>query len=63
MSYEKLLDATISTESAKAWRESGKKAVGTVCCHVPHEIIYAAGISRFASELPAVWIQAVLKHG
>jgi benzoyl-CoA reductase/2-hydroxyglutaryl-CoA dehydratase subunit BcrC/BadD/HgdB len=44
MSYEKLLDATISTESAKAWRESGKKAVGTVCCHVPHEIIYAAGI-------------------
>lgn len=44
MSYEKLFDATISTESAKAWRASGKKAVGTVCCHVPHEIIYAAGI-------------------
>lgn len=44
MSYEKLFDATISTESVKAWRASGKKAVGTVCCHVPYEIIYAAGV-------------------
>lgn len=44
MSYEKLLDASVSTESAQAWRASGKKAVGTVCCHVPYEVIYAAGI-------------------
>lgn len=44
MSYEKLFDATICTESVKAWKASGKKAVGTVCCHVPHEVIYAAGV-------------------
>ena len=44
MSYEKLFDATVNTESAKAWRASGKKAVGTVCCHTPYEVIYAAGV-------------------
>lgn len=44
MSYQKLFDATICEESVKAWKASGKKAVGTVCCHVPYEIIYAAGI-------------------
>lgn len=44
MSYQKLFDATICNESVKAWKASGKKAVGTVCCHVPCEIIYAAGV-------------------
>lgn len=44
MSYQKLFDATINDESVKAWRASGKKAVGTVCCHTPYEIIYAAGV-------------------
>lgn len=44
MSYQKLFDATICDESVKAWKASGKKAVGTVCCHVPYEIIYAAGV-------------------
>lgn len=44
MSYEKLFDATICDQSVKAWKASGKKAVGTVCCHVPYEIIYAAGV-------------------
>ena len=44
MSYQNLFDATINSESVKAWKASGKKAVGTVCCHVPYEVIYAAGI-------------------
>lgn len=44
MSYQKLFDATISNDSVKAWRADGKKAVGVVCCHVPYEIIYAAGV-------------------
>ncbi|NLW65916.1 MAG: 2-hydroxyacyl-CoA dehydratase [Clostridiales bacterium] len=44
MSYQKLFDSKISTEAAKAWRAQGKKAVGTICCHVPDEIIRAAGI-------------------
>ena len=44
MSYQKLFDATICDESVKAWKASGKKAVGTVCCHTPYEIIYAAGV-------------------
>lgn len=44
MSYEKLFDASIDQTSVKAWRASGKKALGMVCCHVPSEIVYAAGI-------------------
>lgn len=42
MSYEKLFDNNISTDSSDAWKKSGKKAVGYVCCHVPYEIIMAA---------------------
>jgi benzoyl-CoA reductase/2-hydroxyglutaryl-CoA dehydratase subunit BcrC/BadD/HgdB len=44
MDYQKLFDAAISDESVKAWRGGGKKAVGTVCCHTPYEVIYAAGV-------------------
>lgn len=44
MSYEKLFETNISSESAKAWKASGKKAVGYVCCHVPTEILLAADI-------------------
>ena len=44
MSYEKLLNSNISRASADAWRASGKKAVGYVCCHVPVEIIMAADV-------------------
>ncbi|NCC66877.1 MAG: 2-hydroxyacyl-CoA dehydratase [Clostridia bacterium] len=44
MSYQKLFDSKISSDAAKAWKASGKKAVGTLCCHVPDEIIRAAGV-------------------
>lgn len=44
MSYEKLFETTVSGESVKAWRASGKKALGYVCCHVPTEILMAADI-------------------
>ena len=44
MSYEKLLENNISTASSDAWRSSGKKAAGYVCCHVPVEIILAADV-------------------
>lgn len=44
MSYQKLFDTTISDKTVKAWRDSGKKAVGYVCCHVPEEIFYAADV-------------------
>lgn len=44
MSYEKLFDAKVSGEAAKAWRASGKKALGTMCCHVPEEILRAADV-------------------
>jgi len=44
MSYEKLFENNISSESSKAWKASGKKAVGYVCCHVPTEIILAADV-------------------
>ena len=44
MSYEKLFENNISSESVKAWKASGKKAVGYVCCHVPTELFIAANI-------------------
>lgn len=44
MDYRKLFDSNISKESISAWRGSGKKALGVVCCHVPHEILHAAGV-------------------
>ena len=44
MSYQKLFDSKISTEAAKAWKASGKKTAGTMCCHIPNEIIRAAGV-------------------
>jgi len=44
MDYQKLFDANISKASISAWRSSGKKALGIVCCHIPHEILHAAGV-------------------
>ncbi|MEA4895712.1 MAG: 2-hydroxyacyl-CoA dehydratase family protein [Oscillospiraceae bacterium] len=44
MDYKKLLDAKISKESVGAWRSAGNKALGVVCCHVPQEILHAAGV-------------------
>ena len=44
MNYEKLFDPKISMDSVHEWRASGKKAMGVGCCHVPHEIIYAADV-------------------
>ncbi len=44
MSYEKLFETKISGDSVKAWKASGKKALGYVCCHVPEEIFYAADV-------------------
>ena len=44
MSYQKLFETEISSEAAKAWKAQGKKAVGTLCCHVPDEILRAADV-------------------
>lgn len=44
MSYQKLFKAKFSGDGVKAWRAEGKKAIGYVCCHVPEEILYAAGV-------------------
>lgn len=44
MDYGKLFDVDISAGSIRKWRESGRKAVGIVCCHVPQELFHAAGV-------------------
>ena len=41
---ELLQEAALPNPAAQEWVASGKKAVGTVCCHVPEEIIHAAGL-------------------
>lgn len=42
MNYEKLFDTSISNTSVENWKAEGKKAIGTICCHVPEEIVHAA---------------------
>lgn len=44
MDYQKLFDSEISSESVKAWKAQGKKALGVLCCHVPVEILHALDI-------------------
>lgn len=41
---EKTIDIGIPSAAAKAWKASGKKVMGTLCCHTPEEVIHAAGI-------------------
>lgn len=41
---EKLIKGSnINNASIDAWKQEGKKIIGTICCHVPEEIIHAAG--------------------
>lgn len=44
MGYQRLFEAGISKESISSWRSAGKKALGVVCCHIPHEILHAADV-------------------
>lgn len=44
INYEKLFDTNVTSESMKAWKAKGGKIIGTICCHVPEEIIHAAGL-------------------
>lgn len=44
MNYEKLFDTSISNNSIESYKSDGKKIMGTICCHVPEEIIHAAGM-------------------
>ena len=34
----------IGNEYIESWKKAGKKVVGTVCCHIPEELIHAAGM-------------------
>ena len=44
MDDQKQFKPEIDKDAIAAWRASGKKALGIVCCHVPHEILHAADI-------------------
>lgn len=44
MNYQKLFESNISKDEISAWRAQGKKALGVVCCHVPQELLHAAGV-------------------
>ena len=44
MDYKKLFDSDISGAAVKEWRAKGNKALGFICCHIPEEILYAAGV-------------------
>ncbi len=42
--YEQLIDTSILGPSAAAWKNNGRKIIGTICCHVPEEFIHAASL-------------------
>lgn len=44
MDYKKLFETDIRSEMISNWRKEGKKTVGIVCCHVPFELLHAAGV-------------------
>lgn len=35
---------SIYNEYVRQWKDSGGQVIGTVCCHIPEEIIHAAGL-------------------
>lgn len=44
MDYQKLFETSISRASIDAWRSTGKKALGIICCYVPQELLHAADV-------------------
>ncbi len=44
MDYQKFFDAGIAKAALADWRAQGRKVLGVVCCHVPHEILHAAEV-------------------
>ncbi|NLW65145.1 MAG: 2-hydroxyacyl-CoA dehydratase [Clostridiales bacterium] len=44
MDYQKLFDSGVSRGEIAAWRATGKKALGVVCCHIPNELLHAADV-------------------
>lgn len=41
---ELFAEAALPNPAASKWIEEGNSAIGTICCHVPEEIIHAAGL-------------------
>jgi len=44
---KKLLETEILDAYARDWKAQGGKVLGTYCCHLPEEVIYAAGIMPY----------------
>ena len=52
------LDEIISVPlnpAIRAWKEKGDKIIGFLCCYVPEEIIYAAGILPYRIRATGCW--------
>lgn len=39
-----IAESVVGNPAVKDWKEQGGKVIGTICCHVPEELIYAAGM-------------------
>jgi len=38
------IDYGIITDATEEWKSSGGKVVGTICCHIPEELVHASGV-------------------
>lgn len=45
----------VGAERIAKWRQSGKKALGVICCHVPFELLHAAGILPVRLRAAGCW--------
>ena len=48
--YFEGIASRLDNEEIRAWKESGKRVVGTVCANIPEEILQAIG-SHLAKEI------------
>jgi benzoyl-CoA reductase subunit C len=42
-----ILESKLPNPAVQAWKEKGNKVIGTICCHVPEELINAAGVMPY----------------
>lgn len=63
MSYQKLFDTKISSDSVKAWKASGKKVWATFAAMFPRRSFTPLTFSLFVSALPTALTAATQKHG
>ncbi len=52
--YFEQIASRLDNEEIRAWKQSGKRVVGTVCANIPEEILQAAGLLALRVRAPGI---------